>query len=53
MAARRLPLAALTAAVIAHAALIFALARTADDGLAGGGGRQLDAISVTLSTPSA
>jgi protein TonB len=46
--AGRLPLAALAAALAAHAALLGALAGSTDDGLAGGGGHQLDAISVTL-----
>jgi TonB family protein len=42
------PLAAMTAALLAHAALLFVLAGLPDDTLAGSGGRQLDAISVTL-----
>ena len=46
--AGRLPLAALAAALAAHAALLYALAADPDDSLAGGGGQQLDAISVTL-----
>jgi TonB family protein len=47
-AAGKLPLAALAIALAAHAALLYALAGFSDDGLAGGGGQQLDAISVTL-----
>jgi protein TonB len=38
----------LATALAVHAALLYALARTPDDGLAGGGGQQLDAISVSL-----
>jgi periplasmic protein TonB len=52
-APRRLPLAALVLALAAHAALLCALAGDSDDGLAGGGSQQLDAISVTLVSSAA
>jgi TonB family protein len=35
-------------ALVAHAAVLYALGREADDLMAGGGGQQLDAISVTI-----
>ena len=40
--------AALSLALMAHAAILFALAHKAADFMAGGGGQQIDAISVTL-----
>jgi periplasmic protein TonB len=46
--AGRAPIAALATALAAHAVLFYALARAPGDTLAGGGGQQLDAISVTL-----
>ena len=49
----RLHLAALALALSAHAALLYALAWPAADALAGAGGQQLDAISVTIVSPSA
>ena len=49
----RLHLAALALALSAHAALLYALAWPAADALAGARGQQLDAISVTIVSPSA
>lgn len=49
----RLRLAALALAMTAHAALLYALAKPAADTLAGGGGQQLDAISVTIVSSAA
>lgn len=49
----RLRIAALTLALSAHAALLYALASPLADTLTGGGGRQLDAISVTIVSAAA
>src|SRR5262245_41609781 len=44
----RLPLAALVLAVMAHAAILYVLAREPDEAMLGAGGHEIDAISVTL-----
>ena len=40
--------AALLVAVVAHLVVLYTLMRAPDDPLAGGGGQQIDAISVTI-----
>jgi protein TonB len=47
-ASRLLWAAALSLALMGHAAVLYAMARAPDESLAGGGGQQVDAISVTM-----
>src|SRR5258708_6720591 len=47
-AGRRLWAASLAIALMAHAAVLYAMTRERDESLAGGGGQLIDAISVTM-----